>query len=266
MIDYISSKNKNNSPLIFIHGIGSDADSFTNQIKKLGKNYFSVAINIPGYGKSKSINNPSINKYADIIYKFIVDNKFELPILVGHSLGGMIVQKIVIAHPKKFKACILIGTTARFGSSDPNWQRNFINSRLKPFNEGKTMEEVALISISNIVSKNTNKTKINLAANNMKKINVESYKSAIKSLINFNVSKNLYKIVIPTLLISGDEDILAPPKTMKKMHDKIKNSEFLILKDCGHLINVEKSEELNKIILNFIERNYLLSVNKEYYE
>ena len=47
---------------------------------------------------------------------------------------------------------------------------------------------------------------------------------------------------------------------MKKMHDKIKNSEFLILKDCGHLINVEKSEELNKIILNFIERNFLLSV------
>ncbi len=266
MIDYISSKNKNNSPLIFIHGIGSDADSFKNQIKKLGKNYFSVAINIPGYGKSTSIKNPSINKYSDIIYKFIVDNKFELPILVGHSLGGMIVQKIVIAHPKKFKACILIGTTARFGSSDPNWQRNFINSRLKPFNEGKTMEEVALISISNIVSKNTNKAKINLAANNMKKINVESYKSAIKSLINFNVSKNLYKIVIPTLLRSGDEDILAPPKTMKKMHDKIKNSEFLILKDCGHLINVEKSEELNKIILNFIERNYLLSVNKEYYE
>ena len=76
MIDYISSKNKNNSPLIFIHGIGSDADSFKNQIKKLGKNYFSVAINIPGYGKSTSIKNPSINKYSDIIYKFIVDNKF----------------------------------------------------------------------------------------------------------------------------------------------------------------------------------------------
>ena len=49
----------------------------------------------------------------------------------------------------------------------------------------------------------------------------------LSHLINFDVSKNLYKIVIPTLLISGDEDILAPPKTMKKMHDKIKNSEFL---------------------------------------
>ena len=70
MIDYLSSKNKNNTPIIFIHGIGSNAESFTDQIIKLEEKYFAIAINIPGYGKSKYIKNISINK--------IVKNKITL--------------------------------------------------------------------------------------------------------------------------------------------------------------------------------------------
>ena len=49
MIDYLSSKNKNNAPIIFIHGIGSNAESFEEQVIKLEEKYYAIAINIPGY-------------------------------------------------------------------------------------------------------------------------------------------------------------------------------------------------------------------------
>ena len=97
----------------------------------------------------------------------------------------------------------------------------------------------------------------------MNKIKVNSYITAIKSLINFDESKNLHKISIPTLLIAGDQDTLAPPN-YEKMHNMIPDSEFIILKDCGHLINIEKSEEISNIIIEFIKRNYLFTKESNY--
>ena len=176
----------------------------------------------------------------------------------------MIVQKLVISYPNKFRACILLGTTSRFGSSNQNWKKNFINSRINPFKDGKTMKDISLHSVTKIMSNKTNKRKIYLAASIMNKIKVNAYITAIKSLINFDESKNLHKISIPTLLIAGDQDTLAPSQTMKKMHNMISNSEFIILKDCGHLINIEKSEEISKIIIDFIKRNYLFTKKSNY--
>jgi len=249
MLNYISSSNKDKYPIIFIHGIAGSANSFKQQIKSLGKDYYVISIDLPGYGKSKLDSNFTIEKYAKIISDFIIHKKLKSPILVGHSLGGMIVQKIVISSKDFIKACILVGTTSKFGSKNPNWEKKFIHSRIKPLEDGKTMKEISFTSIRNIVS---NKKIINKAVNIMSEIPEETYKIAIRSLIGFDINNKLNRINIPTLLIAGEQDILAPPKTMKKMQEKIKNSKLITIKNCGHLINLEKPRLFNKIIKNYV--------------
>ena len=114
------------------------------------------------------------------------------------------------------------------------------------------MKSISASSVTKIVSSNTSKNKIKFATEIMKNIDSKAYILAINSLLNFDLSEKLSKISIPTLLIAGDQDTLSPPKSMNKMHNKIANSEFIIIKDCGHLINIEHSTKLNNIIDKFV--------------
>ena len=59
------------------------------------------------------------------------------------------------------------------------------------------------------------------------------------------------KIKCPTLLITGDEDGVAPPAAAKAMAKAIKNSELLLLSGCGHWTPIEKPTEVNDALLNF---------------
>lgn len=252
MINYIASSNKDKKPLVFIHGIASTSLTFIDQIKNFEKNYYVLSLDLPGFGKSKTLRKTTIYNYANAIYKFLILNKIKKPILIGHSLGGMIVQKIITEHLNYAKAAVLIATSSKFGSSNTSWQNNFIESRLKPLNEGKMMKDIAYMAIFNIIGPKKNEQVIKFAEKIMSSISEESYRAAIMSLIGFDVRKKLPLIKIPTLLISGEFDKQAPAKTMLSMSKKIIKSQYIEIEDSGHLIHLEKTEIFNKIVKKFI--------------
>ena len=64
-------------------------------------------------------------------------------------------------------------------------------------------------------------------------------------------SADLAKIKCPTLLITGDEDGVAPPANVQKLARAIKRSQTLILDRCGHITPIEKPAEVNAALLNF---------------
>ena len=71
MLNYLSSQNKNKNPLVFIHGIGSTSKVFQKQIKEFGKKYYTISLDLPGYGKSKTIESVTIENYANAVYNFL---------------------------------------------------------------------------------------------------------------------------------------------------------------------------------------------------
>jgi 3-oxoadipate enol-lactonase len=252
MLNFISSSDNSKKPLIFIHGIGSTSETFQNQIESFKKENYVVSIDLPGFGKSKMLKETSISNYASTIYNFLITQKITKPILVGHSLGGMIVQNIITQYLNYAEAAILVATSSRFGSKDITWQNNYINSRLEPLNKGKTMEDISVTAIKNIIGPYKNKDVIKFAGKIMSSISVDAYRAAILSLINFDLSEQFTKISIPILLIAGKNDIQAPAKTMLSMSKKFKNNKYIEVNDCGHLIHLEKPEIFNNAIKKFI--------------
>lgn len=69
---------------------------------------------------------------------------------------------------------------------------------------------------------------------------------------DLNLTSDLHKISCPTLIICGENDLLKPPKMSALMHRNIKNSEFILLPECGHVAIFEKPNELISAILGFI--------------
>ena len=251
MLNHVSSTNKSKNPLVFIHGIGSTSKIFQEQIEEFGKKYFAVSIDLPGYGKSTTIETVTIPNYAISVYNFLLSLKIKSPILLGHSLGGMVVQQIISYHPFYARAAILVGTSPKFGGNDTAWKKKFLDSRLKPLKEGKKLKDISTCSISNIVGPKTDSKVIDFASEMMSSISEKSYISAVKSLLLFDLKDELKKIPIPVLVIAGENDNQAPAKMMERMAKNIKKSQFKIINGSGHLINIEKPKEFNEALSNF---------------
>ena len=170
MLNYISNSVEHNETIVFIHGIASTSETFINQIKLFKKDFTVIALDIPGYGKSPKIKNTTILNYASSIHKFLISKNIKNPILIGHSLGGMIVQEIITKYTNFAKAAVLVGTTAKFGGHDLSWQNDFINSRLQPLENGQSMKDISIKAITNIMGSNKNQEVISFAGKIMSSI------------------------------------------------------------------------------------------------
>ena len=70
----------------------------------------------------------------------------------------------------------------------------------------------------------------------------------------FDVIDKINSINVPCLIICGNEDRLTPPKYSQFFHEKIKNSELILIDKASHLVMLEKAEEVNQAIKEFIKK------------
>ncbi len=77
---------------------------------------------------------------------------------------------------------------------------------------------------------------------------------AMRSLDNFDFTKELPQISAPTLIIVGAEDALNPPSESELLHRLIPNSELIIVENCGHNAPIERPQEINRITLEFLSK------------
>ncbi|MFL6816071.1 MAG: alpha/beta fold hydrolase, partial [Bradyrhizobium sp.] len=134
-------------PLVFLHGIGGAARAWRDQIAYFSDRYRTIAWDMPGYGGSASISTVSIATLADALQEFLQQVGADKPILVGHSIGGMIVQQLLTKDPAISNAVVLAQTSPAFGKADGEWQKSFIEARLGPLDRGATMVSLAPILV-----------------------------------------------------------------------------------------------------------------------
>ena len=101
------------STIVFIHGAGGSGYFWQAQIDALADRVNTVAIDLPGHGRSDGSGKDNIEDYANVVNGFINDIDVPEPIVCGISLGGAIAQHLLLDYPGRFPAGILIGTGAK---------------------------------------------------------------------------------------------------------------------------------------------------------
>src|SRR5262249_38089951 len=86
-------------PLVFLHGIGGAARAWRGQLGAFGDRYRPIAWDMPGYGGSAPLAAVSIATLAGALQDFLGQIGATRPILIGHSIGGMIVQEWLGEEP-----------------------------------------------------------------------------------------------------------------------------------------------------------------------
>ena len=121
------------------------------QLDFFGDRYRAIAWDMPGYGGSAPLAAVSIAALADALRDFLQQIGATKPILVGHSIGGMIVQQLLAKSPDIASAVVLAQTSPAFGKPDGDWQKSFIDARLGPLDRGETMVSLAPTLVKELV-------------------------------------------------------------------------------------------------------------------
>ena len=139
-------------PLVFLHGIGGAARAWRPQLAAFGDRYRAIAWDMPGYGNSQPLPAVSMVTLAGALKDFLHQVGAAKPVLVGHSIGGMIVQQLLTDEPGVAGAVVLAQTSPAFGKPEGDWQKQFIEARLGPLDRGATMASLAPSLVKELVA------------------------------------------------------------------------------------------------------------------
>ncbi len=100
--------------LVFLHGVGTDAESWELQLAEFGQHYRAIAWNMPGYGGSAPLAIPSFAGMADALRDLLDELAVPRVDLIGHSYGGMVAQEFAARHPSRLRTPTSPGTQPVF--------------------------------------------------------------------------------------------------------------------------------------------------------
>ena len=240
-------------PLVFLHGIGGAARAWRGQIEAFSDRYRAMAWDMPGYGGSAPLPAVSIATLADALQDFLRTVGAAKPILVGHSIGGMIVQQWLTKYPDVAAAIVLAQTSPAFGKADGDWQKEFIGARLGPLDRGETMVSLAPTLVKELVGDDPDVRGMELARDCMAAVPEASYRASMLALLGFDQRNALKNIAVPTLVLSGSRDRNAPAPMMAKMASYIPSATYVELEGAGHLVNLERPADFNAALDSFLK-------------
>ena len=239
--------------VLMLHGIGGGHLAFAPQVETLASSgYRAVAWDMPGYGRSAPIEPYTFKGLAESCIALIEALNCGDVTLVGHSMGGMVAQEVMARRPELVNKLVLSATSAAFGNADGAWQRDFIAKRTAPLDAGKTMAELAETLMPQMIGPAALPEGVHLATHCMGLVPASTYRRALEALVTFDRRADLLRISVPTLLLAGEFDKVAPPAVMKKMADAIAGSTYLQLKGAGHIANLEVPDDFDGMLLNFL--------------
>jgi len=243
--------------VVFIHGIGGAARVWAPQMASFAASGFTpVALDLPGYGGRPPVAAMDFDGLAADVESQIERRGLTRPILVGHSMGGMIAQTALRRRPAGYAAAVFACTSPAFGSADGAFQTKFVADRLGPLDAGRTMADLAPKMVDRMIGPAADPAGCAHAVEVMSAVPADTYRAAVRCLVGFDERANLAKIGVPVLCLAGEKDPNAPAAGVERMAGKIPGARYVCLPGVGHLPNLEAPAAFDAAILDFL-RNAL---------
>lgn len=240
--------------VVFLHGIGGNRHAFDLQLCELGGRYRCISWDMPGYGGSPPMAEMTFAGLSGLLGGLLDHLHLTSAHLVGHSMGGMVAQTFALAEPDRVRSLVLAQTTARFGKPGSDWQRQFLDDRLRPLQQGKTPADFARELITGMFGDPSRTEAIDRAVATMSPLSGDVYRQVLSCLVDFDLQSSLSQIGVPTLCLAAELDQTAPPRTLAKMAAQIPAGRYHCLAGTGHLAYVETPAAFTGAVDEFLSQ------------
>lgn len=248
-------------PLMLISGLSGGSWSWYEQVPFFKNHFRTIVFDNRGAGRSSMPPGPyTIKQLAKdalcLLDNLAVDRTFAL----GLSMGGMIVQELVLLAPNRIQAMVLgcthCGGDLRIPPS-PEVLETFMN------NTGLNHEQIIDKNLPFFFSESCRKNRPQVI-NAYRKVQLETplqpehaFHAQLQAIGTFGCCDRLSKIEVPTLILAGSEDVLVPVGNAHILAERIPHAELEEIPGAGHAIHAECRDQLNELSLAFFKRRAL---------
>jgi len=236
-------------PVLMIHGLGGTSNTFTPLLGAFAR-HRTIRFDLPGSGRSHRVEAPlSLTLFVERARLVMQRTGTERAHVVAHSMGTIIAAHLAASEPGRVASLALFGPLL----APPEPARAAIRARAAQAREGD-MRPIADALLRTSVAAETRARKPTAVAfvrESLMRQDPEGYARSCEALAEM-VPADTSRIGCPTLLVTGDEDVVAPPQAVRMMGERITGSRVEVLRGCGHWTPVEKPEECIGLLKRFL--------------
>ncbi|MEO8932843.1 MAG: alpha/beta hydrolase [Xanthomarina sp.] len=257
MLSYTVYRNENTSKWVtFIHGAGGSSSIWFRQIRAFKEEFNMLLIDLRGHGNSQStVKQTTIQKYtfevvSNDILEVLNHLKIEKSHFIGISLGTILIRDLAERHPEKVESMVMGGAILKL-----DIRSKFLIGFGNIFKSVVPYIFLYKLFAFVIMPKKNHKESRSLFVKEAKKLYQKEFKRWYKLTAELTPLLRLFRmndINIPTLYVMGEQDHLFLP-SIKEVISKHVSAKLHIIKNCGHVVNVEQPLEFNSEVLSFLK-------------
>lgn len=251
-------------PLVFLHGLGDEADTWRHVFPLLGGQRC-IALDLPGFGRSDALAGAaSVGALARAVLTLLDALNLPQAVLVGSSLGAAVAQRVALAQPARVESLVLLDGGLPIAPATPpgalwtfllpgvgelaysmlRFSEQQAYETLRPYyaNMDALPQEDRAFLRTRVVQRVKSHKQRNAFLSALRWLTIEqrfragTYRAALASL------------TIPTRIIWGDTDRIVPRGAGEAMATLLPDARFAVIENCGHLPQQERPSELIELL------------------
>ena len=241
----IAEQGSGGTPIAFLHGVGSDKSVWAPQLEHFGASRRTIAFDYPGYGDSApAAEGTTRDDYAAAILTAMSEIGIQRAHICGLSLGGVVAIAIHHLDPRSCESLIIADSFAVHPDGRGIYDRSVAAS--------SDLRALAEARVDVLLAQPADPAIRGEVVETMARIDPGAYRIGAEAVWLADQRDRTRQIRVPTLVICGAEDRVTPPALSAELVELIPGARYEQIEGAGHLSNLEKPQEFNRIVAGFI--------------
>jgi 2-hydroxy-6-oxonona-2,4-dienedioate hydrolase len=249
-------------PLLLIHGGGVSADTWIRNIDALSKDFFVCAPDLVGHGFTGAVDlkggppHPTIVKHLARFVDALELGKFAV---AGSSFGAQMSALLYLHMPERVEKLIIVGSGSSFNTEEELTRvraesyKNAMSAMSDPtlescrarlanicYDRGAVPEEILPLQLTSY------------ALPEVLSFYLDSRRATVEQMRPYRILERLEEIKVPTLIISGREDVRGIYQRAVEAQKRLPNAKLVTFEKCGHLPYIEHPDLFNRTVQEFL--------------
>jgi 3-oxoadipate enol-lactonase len=238
------------TPIVLFHSLLADQSSFDLIAQPLAQTHHVITLNLPGFGDSDFVGG-KLDDIADHMAAGIkAMNLAQRPILLGNGYGGFIALITAIRHPGIAARLVLADCGAAF--SEPG--RAAFKGMSAAAKE-KGLGAIADVAMRRLFAPEFQQQNPDLIADRKARflaVDAQTFHGACEALSTLDLRPSLSTVTLPVLVMVGEQDEATPPPMSRELAAGLPNAQFIELKGCAHVPQLQAPSVFMAAIKDFI--------------
>jgi len=254
---YYERHGDSGEPLVFVHGYTGDVTDWRLQIMEFARDYRILVMDLRGHGRSEAPTDRhsyAIDLMTADVEGLVDEVGFTRYHLLGHSMGGAIVQEIALRSPDRLLSLTLEDTAPRFDLPADNAMFEFRAKRLH-LAQTEGMAAAAALELP-WTPPHMPPERLREVNERLARMSADAFIGAARSLVDWaGTAERASSITTPTLVVYGDLDAPVLVDASRRLAELIPNASLAVIPESAHSPQWERPELFNRALRRHLQAN-----------